>query len=116
MPAVEGGILFFEDVNEHPYRVERMLIQWLQAGILSRQRALVFGRFTDYRLSPHDDGFDLPVALEWLSRQVRVPIVTGLPFGHVAAKVVMPFGQRATLSVAGGTVRLGWDPQARTLS
>jgi muramoyltetrapeptide carboxypeptidase len=112
LPAVEGGILFFEDVNEHPYRVERMLIQWLQAGILSRQRALVFGRFTDYRLSPHDDGFDLPATLRWLAEQVRVPIITGLPFGHVAAKVVLPFGKRATLSVSAGAARLAWTPDA----
>ncbi len=110
LPAVEGGILFFEDVNEHPYRVERMLVQWLQAGILSRQRALVFGRFTDYRLSPHDDGFDLPATWAWLAEQARVPIVTGLPFGHVADKVVLPFGSRATLSASDGKARLAWDP------
>ena len=38
-PQVDGGILFVEDVNEHPYRVERMLTQLLHAGVLARQKA-----------------------------------------------------------------------------
>lgn len=109
LPAVDGGILFFEDVNEHPYRVERMLAQWLHAGILSRQRALVFGRFTDYRLSPHDQGFDLPDVLRWIGEQARVPVVAGLPFGHAPGKPAIPFGRRADLSVAAGEVRLAWS-------
>ena len=48
MPKVRGGILFLEDVAEHPYRVERMLIQLWQAGILDKQKAIVLGRFSDY--------------------------------------------------------------------
>ena len=49
MPKVRGGILFLEDVAEHPYRVERMLIQLWQAGILDKQKAIVLGRFSDYK-------------------------------------------------------------------
>ena len=48
LPDVDGGILFLEDVGEHPYRVERMLYQLLHAGILARQRAILLGDFTEY--------------------------------------------------------------------
>jgi muramoyltetrapeptide carboxypeptidase len=42
---VKGGVLFLEDVNEHPYRVERMLLQLAQAGVLGTQRAVLLGDF-----------------------------------------------------------------------
>src|SRR5690625_7227936 len=48
LPAIEGGILFLGDVSEHPYRFERMLTQLHVAGILSVQKALLLGSFTDY--------------------------------------------------------------------
>jgi muramoyltetrapeptide carboxypeptidase len=50
-PSVRGGVLFLEDVNEHPYRVERALLQLHQAGVLGRQKAVLLGAFTDYRKS-----------------------------------------------------------------
>ena len=37
LPRIKGGVLFLEDVNEHPYRIERMLLQLLQAGVLGAQ-------------------------------------------------------------------------------
>ena len=48
LPRVKGGILFLEDVNEHPYRVERSLLQLHQAGVLDAQKAVLLGAFTDY--------------------------------------------------------------------
>src|SRR5690606_2140333 len=54
LPRIRGGILFLEDVGEHPYRVERMLTQLWHAGILARQKAILLGRFTEYRLGAHD--------------------------------------------------------------
>ena len=59
LPQVKGGILFLEDVNEHPYRVERMLTQLLYAGVLQQQKAIVLGQFTNYKPVPHDKGFKL---------------------------------------------------------
>ena len=50
-PKVDGGILFVEDINEHPYRVERMLTQLLHAGVLDRQKAVLLGHFNGYRLA-----------------------------------------------------------------
>ena len=46
MPQVDSGILFIEDVNEPPYRIERMLLQLLQAGVLDRQRLVLCGDFS----------------------------------------------------------------------
>jgi muramoyltetrapeptide carboxypeptidase len=97
MPRIDGGILFLEDINEHPYRVERMLYQLHLAGILGRQQALVLGDFTGGKLSPYDNGYDFSTMLEQVRAVSGVPIVQGLRFGHCADLVTLPFGARAQL-------------------
>ncbi|MFY8085840.1 MAG: LD-carboxypeptidase [Rubrivivax sp.] len=108
MPKVRGGILFVEDVNEHPYRVERQLLQLAQAGILARQKALVLGAFTAWKPSPLDRGYTLKTAVEAVRSRVDLPVLTGLPFGHVATKVTLPVGRRVALVVQGRDALIGW--------
>ncbi len=75
-PDIKGGILFLEDVGEHPYRIERRLTQLLYAGVLARQKAIVLGQFTEFKLVPHDRGFKLQSVVDWLKKRVKVPILT----------------------------------------
>ena len=96
-PLIEDGILFIEDVNEHPYRIERMLLQLMQAGVLARQKALVIGDISGYRLSPSDHGYDMDVMLAYLRSTLPLPVLTGLQFGHIASRVTIPFGAQANL-------------------
>ncbi|MGE0072031.1 MAG: LD-carboxypeptidase [Thiomonas sp.] len=105
-PGVRG-VLFLEDVNEHPYSVERLFSQLLHAGILQRQKAVLLGHFTAYKLSAHDAGYDLAAAVDWLRAQLKphgVPLMTGLPFGHVRTKLTLPHGARAHVVRDGGEV------------
>lgn len=106
--VTKGGILFLEDVSEHPYRIERSLLQLHQAGVLDSQAAIVLGSFNDYTLYPHDKGYGLKAVLAHLRSLTRTPILTGLPFGHVATKVSLPVGARVELLVQGRDVLLGW--------
>ena len=96
-PQVQGGVLFLEDVNEHPFRIERMLTQLLHAGVLAQQKAVLMGQFTGIRLAPHDRGYKLATVVAWLRSQIKVPVLTGLPFGHVPTKVLLPVGARVDL-------------------
>jgi muramoyltetrapeptide carboxypeptidase len=105
---VRGGVLFLEDVNEQPYRVERMLLQLHQAGVLEAQKAVLLGDFSVRTRSPLDRGFSLRVAVERLRTQCPTPILTGLPFGHVPTKVTLPVGRRVRLLVDGRDVLIGW--------
>lgn len=107
-PPVSGGLLFLEDVGEHPYRIERMLTQLLHAGVLARQKAIILGQFTEFKRVPHDRGFGLPSVTAWLRSQLKVPVLTNLPFGHVPTKVLLPVGARADLAVQGREVLLVW--------
>ncbi len=107
-PKVKGGVLFLEDVGEHPYKIERMLTQLLHAGVLAQQKAIVLGQFTSFKLVPHDKGFKLATVVAWLRSQLSVPVLTGLPFGHVPTKVLMPVGAKVDLAVQGRDALLVW--------
>lgn len=107
-PDISRGVLFLEDVGEHPYRIERMLTQLLHAGVLKRQKAIVMGQFTDYGLTSHDRGFRLTSVLQWLGQQLDVPILTNLPFGHVQTKVLLPVGARVDVVAQGRDVLMAW--------
>lgn len=111
LPVVKGGILFIEDVGEHPYRVERMLAQLLYAGVLAEQKAIIFGQFSDYKLTAHDKGYKLASVVNWLQSQVKAQVLTGLPFGHVPTKVLLPVGEKVTLAVEGRDAFLLWGHQ-----
>lgn len=108
LPLVKGGILFLEDVAEHPYRIERMLAQLLHSGILARQKAIVLGQFTEYKQVPHDKGFKLATVVSWLQGQLKIPVLTNLPYGHVATKVLLPVGAKVDLLVQGRDAMLLW--------
>jgi muramoyltetrapeptide carboxypeptidase len=106
LPRVDGGILFVEDVGEHPYRIERMLYQLHDAGILGRQRALLLGVFNGYELTANDNGYDFATMIEHARAAFGVPIYAGLPFGHCRDKLTLPHGGQCALSVRGGTATL----------
>ena len=106
LPAMDQGILFLEDVNEHPYRVERMLYQLFHAGILQRQRAVLLGDFSGYQLYPNDAGYDLASVIAHFRERLDVPVLTGLPFGHVRDKLTLPVGGKCKLAVSAQTFSL----------
>lgn len=111
LPQVSNGVLFLEEVGEHPYRIERMLLQLLHAGILGSQKALLMGQFTGYKPIPgYDRGFGLNSIIGRLREQLSsLPIFCGLPFGHVPTKVLLPVGLDVELTCDGRDVVMHWD-------
>ena len=108
LPNIDGGILFLEEIGEAPYAIERMLMQLFHAGILQKQKALILADFSD--CMPEPDRF--PYAMEHIVETMRellpIPVLTGLPFGHVAKKLTLPYGAVATLSIAPGAFMLNY--------
>ena len=107
-----GGILFLEDVNEHPYRIERMLMQLLDAGVLENQSAILLGGFSAYRLYDNDRGYTLESAIEAVSKRLpgNIPVLSGLPFGHQAEKLTLPVGAQAHIQYdeSGFSIQSQW--------
>lgn len=105
-PSFKNKILFFEDINEKPYRLDRMLTQLLNAGIFAQVAGVAVGitkdcdqpngkTLTEYQQSGSD------VIKERLSN-LRIPVVVGLPFGHVDLNATIPIGIRARLDANKG--------------
>lgn len=94
---LENGIVFIEDIGEHPYRIERMVLQLLYAGALDGQRALVIGDVSGYKLGPLENGYDFETMLAYLRERLPIPVLTGLPFGHIKRRATLPYGGRAHL-------------------
>jgi len=107
-PQVKGGVLLLEDVGEHPYRIERSLLQLQQAGVLARQKAVLLGAFSGWKPVPLDRGYSMTTVLARLRATMSTPLLTGLPFGHVHPKVTLPVGRRVQLVVEGRNALIGW--------
>ena len=107
-PRIRNGILFLEDTNEHPYRIERCLLQLHQAGVLDAQRAVVLGHFSHWKPSPLDRGYTLKTAIARVRSVTKTPVLTGLPMGHVPTIVSLPVGAKVTLATQGREAFIGW--------
>jgi muramoyltetrapeptide carboxypeptidase len=68
----------------------------------------VFGQFTAYKLVAHDKGFKLKTVIDRLRSQLKIPVLTGLPFGHVPTKVLLPIGAKVDLATEGRDAFLVW--------
>jgi muramoyltetrapeptide carboxypeptidase len=109
-PDIDGGILFLEEVGEEPYRVERMLLQLFHAGVLGRQRAVIFADFADCEpKNPARYPYSMDDVVETLRKLLPYPVLTGLPFGHVARKLTLPFGAPTILTLREGGYSLRWS-------
>ncbi|MCY3765931.1 MAG: LD-carboxypeptidase [Gemmatimonadetes bacterium] len=105
MPDTSGALLFLEDVNEAPYRVDRMLTQLRMAGVFDRAAGVVFGQFEGCEPERDEEG-TVDDVLRDFSTSVSVPVFWGLPYGHGEGRRVLPIGLRATVDGSRGTLTI----------
>ena len=98
-PNYDGAILVVEDVNEAPYRIERMLLQLRLSGDLPSCAAIAFGSFTN--TGEKDDSLggtrSLGDVLEEAAKAAGVPTISGIPLGHISDQWSVPLGMNAEL-------------------
>ena len=100
LPDPTGALLFMEDVNEEPYRVDRMLNQLRMAGIFDRVAGVLFGQFAGCEPERATDG-SVEAVLESLAGAIPCPAFCGLPFGHAPDRRVLPIGLPARIDTDG---------------
>ncbi len=105
MPDLSGTILLLEDVDEHPYRLDRLLNQLRLADILPRLSGLVFGEFKDCFVGNDTDPDLEELAME-ATRGLDLTVVSGFPYGHHARRLVVPLGITAMIEVEDRALRL----------
>jgi len=100
----EGALLFFEEVNEEAYRVDRMLAHLARARRFDRLGGILIGSMASITFGGAEDEGRLREMLAERLAPLRVPVVLGLPCGHRGPNVTLPVGARAS-----------WNPRARIL-
>lgn len=100
-PRFKGAILFFEDLNEEPYRFDRMLTQLLNGGLLQQVAGIAIGINRNCRDPKAKKCAEYRQSLEEVFKErllpLKIPIVAGLPFGHVRYNATLAVGARAVL-------------------
>ena len=94
-------ILFFEDIDEKPHRIDRYLTHLIQAGKLQQAKGVIFGTFAKCEYLSRDNYFKFGIKLLDVIKEriapLGIPSIYGLQFGHVTNKLTIPFGGHATL-------------------
>lgn len=103
-PNLEGRILFVEDVNEAPYRIDRMLTQLWLAGKLQHAAGIAFGKFT--KTDDNGNSFSIEEIIRRRCGSLGIPVVSGLMIGHIADKTTVPIGAMAQLDGDAGSLEL----------
>jgi muramoyltetrapeptide carboxypeptidase len=104
-----GKLLFIEDVDESPYRIERMLTHLKMAGRLDGIAGVVFGDFT--RCESEGPRGVREIIAE-LFHDAPYPVVTGLTAGHGIENLTLPFGVKMALDAGAATLSLAESPVA----
>lgn len=103
-------IVFIEEVGESPYRVDRMLTQLLNSGKINRAAGIAMGVFNGCETRPDDPDFALSTSLENVLRDrfedLKIPVLYGLPIGHIDDNATLPFGVKAELDVDRASLKL----------
>ena len=106
LPEVAGAILFFEDLGERPYRLDRLVTHLDLAGLFSAASAVMLGDFSGCR-EPEPTRAESPTAdqvlIERLGR-LPIPVVRGGAFGHGTRNRALPYGALCELDTRSGTL------------
>jgi muramoyltetrapeptide carboxypeptidase len=106
LPDWDGCILFLEDVEEAPYRIDRMLTQLRLAGILQKARAVIWGHCTDCVPGTGFGSLTVTEVLHDHIRPLRVPAWSGAMIGHIERQFTLPVGLEVEVDATAGTIRM----------
>jgi muramoyltetrapeptide carboxypeptidase len=98
LPDWTGKILFFEDVLEEPYSIDRMLTQWKLNGVFEKVAGIVLGQFRNCVAEKQEWSFTLNEVFEQHFKSLTIPVFSGFPVGHIKNKYTIPIGQKVTIS------------------
>jgi muramoyltetrapeptide carboxypeptidase len=107
MPPTRRSILVLEDVEEEPHRIDRMLAQLFNGGVLGGLAGLVFGTFVECTPGDEDEPFlTLEQVLQEYTQKIKCPVTANFQYGHIPKKITIPFGLRAALDAKRGTLNV----------
>ena len=111
----KGALLFIEDAGEPSYKIDRLLQQLWQNGLLSRVNGILLGDFIGGEEDEEEGDFTKDEVLEYYARLIGKPVIKGLPAGHGRNNMFLPLGVHAIMVANDdGTASLCIDEAAAT--
>jgi muramoyltetrapeptide carboxypeptidase len=100
------AIFFFEDVDEHPYAIARMLLELRQAGKLTQAKGIVIGVCADCDKTSDASPYTLNEVFDDVLGSLKIPVFSGLALGHTDDQLTVPLGVQARLDATACTLTL----------
>lgn len=105
-PKTRGRMIFLEDIDEPPYKIDRMLAHIISAGMLDGAAGLVFGHFTRCEPTESAPSRDVETVLREMTSKLDIPVAFGLDVGHAEPNLTIPLGAVAELDADGGSLSI----------
>ena len=96
-PRIANPIYLLEEIDERPYRIDRMLQQMKLAGLFQKLRGIALGDFIDCEPTKGKPSLSLQQVFQDAFEDKRCPIVSGFKFGHMRGSLPIPIGVRVQL-------------------
>ena len=106
LPDFDGKILFLEDVEEAPYRIDRMLSTLKLMGALDKIAGFIFGECTDCEPGSGYGWLTMDQIFADYIKPLNIPAYRGAMIGHVKQQFILPVGSRVELDADAGSIRM----------
>ena len=106
LPDFNGKILFLEDVEEAPYRIDRMLSTLKLMGALDKIAGFIFGECTDCEPGSGYGWLTMDQIFADYIKPLNIPAYRGAMIGHVKQQFILPVGSRVELDADAGSIRM----------
>ncbi|MGQ9643233.1 MAG: S66 peptidase family protein [Ignavibacterium sp.] len=104
-PDMKDKILLLEDIDEKPYKIDRMLNQLRLAKVFKGLKGVILGRFVEcYEQDPNKKTLSLGEVIEHYFKVLKIPTIYTFPHGHIKDFITIPMGLKIGLNATKGTV------------
>ena len=104
-PELKDKILLMEDIDEIPYRIDRLLNQMRLNNVFKQVKGILLGRFVDcYEHDPEKKTLTLGEVMEDYLQDLKIPVIYSFPHGHIKEKITVPFGIKVKINASRGFV------------
>jgi muramoyltetrapeptide carboxypeptidase len=107
LPKLNGAILLLEDVNEAPYRIDRMLNQFRLAKVFKQISGIILGHFVDCcEADPNKRTFSLNEVIIDYFQNLKLPVLYNVKHGHIKDNITIPYGTKCVLNASRGYIEI----------
>ncbi|PKL83853.1 MAG: LD-carboxypeptidase [Ignavibacteriae bacterium HGW-Ignavibacteriae-3] len=107
LPNLKGSILLLEDINEVPYRIDRMLNQLRLAKVFKQITGVILGRFVDcVEQDPTKKSFTLNEVIDAYFKKLKLPVLYNIKHGHIKDNITIPYGVKSVLNATRGYIEI----------